>query len=186
MPLTDHIIIPIIVPKNDPNDYYNRKQFSSIVLHGVADAEGRFIPVSTGYPGSIHDARVLQQSGRWGNTRTGEEIRPLLVADPVYKLTNWCMKPHPETTAITPRQHNFIKALRRARVVIEQTFALLKGRWHCLLVKLDESVDNVPLTIVTSCILHNVCIEVRCNVDMDPEDDPDQDQGSLFQQLIHI
>ena len=54
--------IPIIAPKNDPNDYYNRKQFHSIVLQGVADADGRFIHVSTGYAGSIHDARVLRMS----------------------------------------------------------------------------------------------------------------------------
>lgn len=119
-------------------------------------------------------------------TGTGEEIRPLLVADPVYKLINWCMKPHPDTRAITPSQRNFNKALSRARVVIEQAFGLLKGRWHCLLVKLDESVDKVPLTIITSCILHNICIEVCDNVDVDPEDDPEQDQGSLFRQLIHI
>jgi len=65
--------IPIIAPKNDPNDYYNRKQFRSIVLQGVAVAEGRFIHVSTGYAGSIHDVKVLrmssrQRSGRWDNT----------------------------------------------------------------------------------------------------------------------
>ena len=58
--------IPIIAPKNDPNDYYNRKQFHSIVLQGVADADGH---VSTGYAGSIHDAGALheftsQRSGR--------------------------------------------------------------------------------------------------------------------------
>ena len=43
-------------------------------------------------------------------TETGEEIRPLLVADPTYKLTNWCMKPYPETRAITASQRNFNKA----------------------------------------------------------------------------
>jgi len=56
--------IPIIAPKNDPNDCYNRKQFHSIVLQGVADAEGRSIHVSTGYAGSIHDVRVLRMSSR--------------------------------------------------------------------------------------------------------------------------
>ena len=54
--------IPVITSKNDPNDYYNRKQFHSIVLQGVAGADGRFIHVSTGYAGSIHDARVLCMS----------------------------------------------------------------------------------------------------------------------------
>ena len=178
--------IPIIAPKNDPNDYYNRKQFHSIVLQGVADAD-----VSTGYAGSIHDARVLRMTSLASEVEnrtilvspairsgTGEEIRPLLVANPAYKLTNWCMKPYPEIRTITPSQRNsFNKALNRARVVIviEQAFGMLKGRWGCLLVKLDESVDKIPLTTITCCILHNICIEVRDDVDVDPEDDdPDE------------
>ena len=130
--------IPIIAPKNDPNDYYNRKQFHSIVLQGVADAEGRFIHVSTGYAGSIHDARVLRMISLVKEvedgsillspvtrTGTGDAIRPLLVADPAYKLMNWCMKPYPETRAITPSQRNFNKALSRARVVVERAFGML-------------------------------------------------------------
>ncbi|KAM7427891.1 hypothetical protein ABFA07_021040 [Porites harrisoni] len=188
----DRSHIPIIAPKIDPNDYYNRKQFHSIVLQGVADADGRFIHVSTGYAGSIHDARVLRMSSLVNEvedrtilvspvirTGTGEEIRPLLVADPAYKLTNWCMKPYPETRAITPSQRNFNKALSRARVVIEQAFGKLKGRWRCLLVKLDESVDKIPLTIITCCILHNICIEVRDDVEVDPEDDDPDDLPPL-------
>lgn len=97
----DNPIYRLLHPKNDPDDYYNRKQFHSIVLQGVADAQGRFIHVSTGYAGSIHDARVLRMSSLvnevedWRiflspivRVRTGEQIRPFLVADPAYKLTN--------------------------------------------------------------------------------------------------
>lgn len=54
--------IPITAPNEDANDYYNRKQFHRVVLQGVADAKGCLIHVSTGYAGSIHDARVLRMS----------------------------------------------------------------------------------------------------------------------------
>ena len=54
--------IPIKAPKDDPNEYVNRKSFHSIVLQGVVDANGKFLHVSTGYAGSIHDARVLRMS----------------------------------------------------------------------------------------------------------------------------
>lgn len=61
------------------------------------------------------------------HTGGGEEIRPVLVSDPAYKVTNWCMKPYPETRAVTLSQQNFNKALSWARVVIEQAFGMLKG-----------------------------------------------------------
>ena len=38
--------IPIEAPKEDPNEYVNRKSFHSIVLQGVADANGKFLHVS--------------------------------------------------------------------------------------------------------------------------------------------
>ncbi|XP_020621346.1 protein ALP1-like [Orbicella faveolata] len=121
----------------------------------------------------VEDGTILVSADT--RTGTGEEIRPLLVADPKCKPTNWCMKPYPEIRGITPGKCNFNKALSRARVVIEQAFGMLKGRWHFLLVKLDESVDKIPLTIITCCILHNICIEVCDDVDVDPkDDDPDE------------
>lgn len=38
--------IPIKAPKEDPNEYVDRKSFHSIVLQGVADANGKFLHVS--------------------------------------------------------------------------------------------------------------------------------------------
>ena len=43
----------------------------SVVLQGVADAKGRFIHVSTGYAGSIHDARVLRMSSLLDEVENG-------------------------------------------------------------------------------------------------------------------
>ena len=88
--------IPIKVPKEDPNEYVNRKRFYSIVLQGVADANGKFLPMSTGYAGSIHDACVLQMSSLLTAIADGDilhsplrrigglQVKPLIVADPGY------------------------------------------------------------------------------------------------------
>ena len=43
-------------------DYFNGKQNYSINLQGVVDAADKFIDVSTGWPGSIHDARISRLS----------------------------------------------------------------------------------------------------------------------------
>ena len=126
-----------------------------------SDVQKLFIHVSTGYAGSIHDARVLRMSSLLTAVETGqilvapirqigcEEIRPLIVADPAYKLTTWCLKPFPETVATTASQREFKQSLSSARVVVKQAFGLLKGRWRCLSVKLDKSVEKVPHTIIT-------------------------------------
>ena len=71
--------------------------FPQVVLQGVADAKGRFIHVSPGYAGSIHDARVPRMSSLLDEvengrilvspvlrTGHGDDIKPLLVADPAY------------------------------------------------------------------------------------------------------
>ena len=75
------------------------------MIQGVADVSFRFLDISAGYPGSIHDARVLRLSnlyreieqGNWLNRPTrqisGSEIRPLLVGDSAYPLSVWLMKP---------------------------------------------------------------------------------------------
>lgn len=95
----DESHIPIRAPKEDPNEYVNRKSFHSVVLHGVADANGKFLHVSTGYAGSIHDSRVLRMSSLLPSIENGDilhsptrriggtQVKPLIVADPAYKLT---------------------------------------------------------------------------------------------------
>ena len=120
---------PIKAPKDDPNEYVNRKSFHSIILQGVADANGKFLHMSTVYPGSIHDARVLQMSALLTAVENndilyspmwrigGTKVKLLLVADPAYKLTTWCMKPFPQTRALTDSQGDFNKCLSSAVIV---------------------------------------------------------------------
>lgn len=43
-------------------DYLNRKLFPSIQLQAVCDGKGLFINTFVGYPGSVHDTRVLKNS----------------------------------------------------------------------------------------------------------------------------
>ena len=58
--------IPIKAPKHHKEGYFNRKYLYSMILQGVVGADGRFLDVATGFPGSIHDARVLRISGFFG------------------------------------------------------------------------------------------------------------------------
>ena len=85
--------ISIKAPHVNQEDYVNRKQNYSINLQDAVDVEGKFIDVITGWPGSIHDARVLQLSTLYmlaGNDAiltelvrhiNGTSVHPLLIGD---------------------------------------------------------------------------------------------------------
>ena len=51
--------IPIIAPSTDPLDYYNRKDFHSIVLQALADHEYKFMNIFVGWPGNCYNACIL-------------------------------------------------------------------------------------------------------------------------------
>ena len=59
--------IRILRPTECSTDFYNRKGYYSILLQGICDGDGKFLSVSCGYPGSIHDARMLRRSGFYKN-----------------------------------------------------------------------------------------------------------------------
>lgn len=60
---SSHIRIP--APKNVKTDYFNRKQFYRLLY--FVDDRKKFIDVSVGEPGSMHDSRVLRKSGIFQN-----------------------------------------------------------------------------------------------------------------------
>ena len=48
-----------------------------------------------------------------------------------------------KTTLLNETQKKFNKTLSSARVTIERAFGLLKGRWRCLLKRLDHEIENI-------------------------------------------
>lgn len=62
--------IPIIRPENSASDYYNRKGYYSIIVQAVVDHLRLFMDVCIGWPGKVHDARVLANSSLYHRGRT--------------------------------------------------------------------------------------------------------------------
>jgi hypothetical protein len=54
--------IPVRAPILNHTDYYNRKGWYSIIIQAVVDHNYVFRDVCTGWPGSVHDARVFANS----------------------------------------------------------------------------------------------------------------------------
>ena len=161
--------IEILAPSSDSKvDYFNRKQKFTVNTQVVIGANLEFLDVATGYPGSVHDARVLRSSALFQQAKTqiilstplkdvdNVKISPLLLSDSAYRATLSQVKPYKQNIMLNHSQKKFNKALSSTRVTIERAFGVLKGHWRCLLKRLDNNLENIPDIILACCVLHNI------------------------------
>nr|XP_002736880.1 PREDICTED: putative nuclease HARBI1-like [Saccoglossus kowalevskii] len=179
--------IPISTPHEQPDAYYNRKKFRSVVLQGVCREDLQFIDVSVGCPGRMHDARVLRNSTLWntgmGNCQRGQYH---VIGDAAYPLTNWLMTPYRDNGHLDEHQRLFNTSLSRRRVIIERAFGSLKRRFRRLLNGIDiTDVNEINKIVLAACIIHNICIK-HDDIDFDENDHDDDDNavGVQWRQLV--
>ena len=97
--------IPVTPPAMNHTDYYNRKGWYSVIVQAVVDHNYLFRDLCIGWPGSVHDARVLANSSLFKKVSSGEflqgdelyvqghSVRPFLIGDSAYSLLPWLIKP---------------------------------------------------------------------------------------------
>ena len=158
-------------------DYFSRKQRYTINTQAVVGANLLFLHIATGYPGSLHDARILRLSNLCTRAEREEilktpskiidgfSVRPLLLSDSAYPMTLWQVKPFSFTLNLTELENLFNKHLSSARV--EQAFGVLKGCFRMLLKRMDIGLENTVKTIITCC-LHSIC-QLRGDFYLDEE-----------------
>ena len=140
------------------------------MLQGLVDHMDCFTDINVGWPGRVHDTRVLHnsvlftkgESGDLFHDRTvsvhGTRVPVVVLGDPAYPLRPWLMKSYINNGSLSPEQQEFNSRLSHARViVVEHTFGHLKGRWRCLCSKLGVHVNDVPELVGACCVLHNIC-----------------------------
>ena len=93
----------------------------------------------------------------------GTIINPYLVGDQAYPLTPFLMKIFPDGVRAIPVEGSveFNDALKRARILIEQSFADLKNVWSILGKTVNLQTGIVPQVITACCVLHNVIKESK-------------------------
>ncbi|XP_071576796.1 putative nuclease HARBI1 [Temnothorax nylanderi] len=155
--------IPIKQPVRNANDYFNKKQFHSIILQGVCDHSARFIDVFIGMPGRMHDARVFRNSRLFQMLTDRENPillqRQHLIGDCAYPLMLNLMTPFRDNGHLPAAHIRYNVRLSSIRSIIERAFGLLKVKFRRLKY-LDISDPGFGNTIIAAtCMLHNFIID---------------------------
>ncbi|KAL3691215.1 hypothetical protein R1sor_004866 [Riccia sorocarpa] len=82
-------------------------------------------------------------------------VQPFLVGDAAYPLTQYIQKAFDTWRTGSHSQNEYDRHLRRARVRIEHTFELLKGRWQILDTGNPLHIREVAQSVLACCCLHN-------------------------------
>ena len=142
---------------------------TEIHCQAVVGSKLIFLDVATGFPGSIHHARMLQATKLYkdvkanmilskpSNVIENKEVPLLLISNGAHQATSCQLKPYPFTIRLNNTEKKINKKLSSAQVTVEGAIALLKGRWRCLLKRLNNRLNNVSFIIIASCVLHNIC-----------------------------
>lgn len=170
---TDHI--PVRPPKENAPEYYNRhlterknKASYSVAVQALVDADGTFVDLCIGLPGSMSDADVLERSVLHARCVAGllghDQYR--LVGGASYPLKDWMLVPYSNEN-MKWAQHAFNERINAARAGARGAFQKLKARWRCLQHPSEHRVPHLHNMIGACCVLHNFCERSGEEFDMD-------------------
>ena len=162
--------IRIVCPRKGGSLYYNYKDFHSIVLLGICNANYEFIYVHVGCEGRCSDG------GIWSQTKLQnlfeDDSNPMglptschfeginnplpffLVGDDAFKLCPYLLKPYWGYN-LTHVQRIFNYRLSRCRRLIENVFGIMSTRFTLLQRAIEVSPDRAQNIVMACCVLHN-------------------------------
>ena len=176
--MLDGTHIKINKPSERGFDYFNRKDYYSVVLQVVAREDLRFTDIYTEWPGKVHDTRVFRRSLQYENgpALCGNDH---ILGDSAYPNLTWLLAPFRDDGRLTPVQVHCNKVHASICSTVERAFGLLKGRFVCLTYINQRNIKTIVHTIVTACVLHNLCIINQDDVETILEEAHEQPQQPI-------
>ncbi|KAL6974566.1 hypothetical protein U1Q18_052836 [Sarracenia purpurea var. burkii] len=166
--------VPIIAPKINVAAYLNKRLTErkkntsySITVQGVVDRKGVFTDLCIGWPGSMPDDKILEESALSQRANRGFLKDVWIVGNSGYPLMDWVLVPYTHQN-LTWTQHAFNEKVEEIQKVAKEAFSRLKERWSCLQKRTEVKLQELPVVIGACCVLHNIC-EMR-NEKMDPQE----------------
>lgn len=167
-------------------------------MQAVADHKKKFMDLYIGYPGSVHDARVFQESSLFRNLgvfcggtyffldlSNPRELLLLvsdgefLLADSAYPCLRNMIVPYKDNGHLTRAQRKFNKKLSSCRVVIEHAFGDVKQRFRQLYHLKLRNIVRIVQIIQACCVLHNLANANDLRLFDPPEKDDALDPKAL-------
>ncbi|XP_066585340.1 putative nuclease HARBI1 [Prorops nasuta] len=142
---------------------------SNAIDYVVCDHRGLILHCCTGHPGSVHDQRVFRQSeiADFLNEESKFPQDSHLLGDSAYELHQHLLTPFRDNGFLSEEQKKYNYCHARARVAVERCIGMLKGRMRSVLNCLPiKKLTLIPYYIVACCVIHNICILDKENIDI--------------------
>lgn len=162
--------IRITNPKSSGSQFFNYKQYFSIVFLALVDSNYCFRAVDVGHYGKCGDSNIFRQSALNNLLVSGqlnlpnnkalpnfEDITPMpyvIVADEAFSMTQHVMRPYPRRN-LNEKKRIFNYRLSRARRFVECAFGILANKWRVFHSAICLDPDFVQLIVLAACVLHN-------------------------------
>lgn len=142
----------------------------------------KFIDIHVGEPGSLHDYNVFKRSKLYKELSDLCHPNYYLLGDSAYTPSFNLISPFKDFGSLSTKEIMFNKELGKARVCVENAFALLKGRWRRL-----QHFENLKIELIINCI-GACCVLHNIQIDTENEDEPDvdfiiQDNHTAFESI---
>lgn len=162
--------IRIFSPKKSGSLYFNYKDFFSIVLLAIVDANCKFIFVDIGSYGKEGDSGIFNKSSISKTILTGEyfpspeklpdsnvSLPCVHIGDEAFRLDRHMMRPYSRIEARKDYQKTvFNYRLSRARRTTENSFGLLSQIFRVFYTPISLKTETVDNLVLTACCLHNL------------------------------
>jgi hypothetical protein len=159
--------VAILTPADSGSLYFNYKQFNSIVLLALVDANYRFLYVDIGSYGRVSDGGVFNNSSLGqalknnslnipppGSVTDTISLPFVVLADDAFALKPYMMKPY-ANRGLTREQRVFNYRLSRGRRVVENAFGILSQRFRVFSRAIPLKPEKVEVVTMAACCVHN-------------------------------
>ncbi|XP_030751389.1 protein ANTAGONIST OF LIKE HETEROCHROMATIN PROTEIN 1-like [Sitophilus oryzae] len=160
--------VRIQAPPNTGSDYYNYKDFFSLILLAICDANYCFTVIDIGAKGRQSDGGVFRNNNfgkqLFSNSldlppprRLTNDVQPIpyyIIGDAAFPFGTNLMRPYPGNF-LPQEKRIFNYRLSRARRVIENTFGILVSKWRILERPIIAKLETIAKMIAALVCLHN-------------------------------